>query len=855
MQHVRCAECGLYKHCKNSYIAADWHKRSGYPGDSCDILVIGEAPGRHEDEQGVPFVGQSGRLIRGVVDEFIDDLEIVYTNVVKCRPPNNKTPSKKQIGICNEVFLQKELVDFDPIVVILLGNIPLKAVLGESGITRWRGVEVERDGIIYVPTFHPAYVLRNPLVLGDFATDIERAFDLAYNDEVIIDASSGYSTTFVKTAIDAEKMRIRINDASSVGYIVAYDSEVTSLDVFGVNQHVVMVSFATRYNKQSWAVEVNGYTIPSIKCILEDPDIKKIGHNIKFDVIAAAELLNIWVDGVVGDTMLLSYIIDSQPGRHGLKMLAGRHLGMYDYDKELGDHLEAHKEANPSKGGDFGLVPLEIMTPYALKDAIATIELHEVLCKDLLPLQVVLHEQLLTPASLSIAYMEMNGCEIDSALVRSYIQSYEQEQEQYFELLCQDRHVIHYVDKRGKDFNPNSHVQVKEILFDRRYYNLKPLGFTDTGAPSTKWDLIKEYADEVPFIERLRMFKLLGKMLSTYLIPAKERWPRGDGRVNSNYLLHGTVTGRLASRQPNLQNIPTPEKEPGTLLERLPVKNIFTYTFGVFEDYDDHPDDYITAVMDGDEGCVCSIDYSGMELRTMASLANCASMAQAFADGIDVHSFVTEMLFKVKREDHSVNEWKPLRYRAKWVNWTLLFGGDEHTLHKLYGIPITEACNLVDKYYYAFPEVLDYKTKMIVRARELGYVESPFGRRRYVPYINDSNYSQKSRAEREAVNMPIQSAASDILLCALIVIDNLMHEYEFRSMMVNTVHDSIVFDVYPGEIDDLVTLCKDVMENLPTTYGPEWFPGLNFDWFTVPLVADAEIGSHYGNLKSYEGDK
>jgi len=327
---------------------------------------------------------------------------------------------------------------------------------------------------------------------------------------------------------------------------------------------------------------------------------------------------------------------------------------------------------------------------------------------------------------------------------------------------------------------------------------------------------------------------LLGKMLSTYLNPAIG-WKDEDGRVRSDYRLYGTDTGRAASRNPNLQNIPTPEKEPGTLLAHLPIKNIFTHTW--------------------EDGCLLCVDYSGMELRTMASVSNCQGMIDIFRRGEDLHSIVTEFLYDIKRSDYTAEEWRPIRYRAKWTNWTLLFGGSEYTLHRLYRLDKDEAHRLVTRYYELFPEVLEYKEDTLDFARANGYVRSMFGRRKYLPYINDWNDSRKKADERAGINMPIQSSAFDVLMCAMIIIDEEMRLRGMKSMIVNTVHDSIMLDIYSGELDAAAHLCKDVMENVTSRYGPKRFPRLDFSWFTVPLVADMEVGSHYGCLDKYEVER
>lgn len=848
-----CHACGLFEGCESPFMLPD-DRLVGY-GELADIMIIGEAPGSQEDRAGIPFVGQSGLLLHGVLEESgLQHYNVVITNVIHCRPPKNKTPTKKQIELCTGRLI-KEIEEYDPKVVVLLGNTPLKALLGESGITSWRGVVVERDGRTYVPSFHPAYILRNNTAMPAMVEDFEKIYELISGEKQTVSADDGYEFTIVETEKQAVRMSDWIRRSTRDGYRVGFDTEITSLRPFDLDQHVIMMSFAVnKPRKMSWAVVCEDDNVVDV-CIeiLEDASMKKIGHNIKFDALACLALLDTWVEGIVGDSMLLSYMLDSQPGRHGLKVLAGRFLGMYDYDRELNEYVQANEDANYRKGGSYANVPEQILAEYAAKDAIATLELHDLLYADLTDIQRVLYETLIIPTSGVLTQMEANGTQMDYDVVEDYIELYDKVQREQMSLMASNpivekfyNHRMSLMKTKSKDskkfaFNPNSPHHMRELLFDKKYFGLKPVGLTETGVPSTKWDLIKVYLDDCPFLEGYRYYKLLGKMLSTYLKPVIDKWPsESDDRVRSNYLIHGTVTGRLASRQPNLQNIPTPEKEPGTILESHPIKNIFTHTF--------------------EDGCLLAVDYSGMELRTMASVSQCQGMIDIFEKGQDLHSIVTCHLYGLDFDEFMVglrsndkdssNAAKAKRYRAKWVNWSLLYGGSWYTLHRLYNIEEAEAKRLVRLYYDLFPEVLEYKDKTLRFVREHGYVESPFGRRRYLPYINDNHRAKRAKAERDAINMPIQSAAGDVLLAALIIIDGLMVKQEFQSMMVNTVHDSVMFDVAPGELDDLAWLCQDVMETIGE-FSYEWFPGLDFTWFTVPLKVDLEVGSHYGSLKVY----
>lgn len=851
---VQCHICRLMENCRTPFMNPDESSLYHLGDDAqCDLLIVGEAPGSQEDEQGVPFIGQSGVLLReAVMEAGLEQFGVVYTNACRCRPDNNKTPNKKQIKACYDAFLLRDIKYYEPKVIILLGNVPLGSVLGESGITNWHGTVIDwsygdMGDVFVIPVFHPAYVLRNMTVLEDFVTDLEKAYSVLSGKEKHVCVADEY---LVYNHVGS-KTELILRESVEAGSLVSFDTETTSLRMFDEGEDIIVASFAVnKPRKIAWVTD----DWDTVKRILEDKDIPKVGHNIKFDIKSSYALLGHWVSGVVGDSMLLSYMLDPVPGRHGLKVLAGRHLGMYDYDKGLNEYTSANKKADPRRGGSFANVPLEILADYAAKDAIATLELHDQFYAELTDAQKTLYDELIMPANDMLANMESNGCAIDEAVVEDYIELYGETRQEQYDLMMEDATIQQYIadrlegaghsiTKKGRVkwkrnakfvFNPNSPVQMREVLFGDDYFGFPTVGKTNTGLDSTKWDLVKVYLDESPsFLGPYRYWKLLSKMLSTYLKPVLGRWcSSGDGRARAQYNLHGTRTGRLSSSQPNLQNIPTPEKEPGTILETHPIKNIFTHTW--------------------EGGCVLAVDYSGMELRTMASVSGCKGMTQAFEDNVDVHSYVTSLLYGIKRKDFTESEWKAKRYRAKWVNWSLLFGGSWYTLHNIYGIPEVEAKRLVDAYYGQFPEILEYKDVTLAFARVHGYVESMFGRRRYLPYINDGNRSMRSHEERSALNMPIQSAASDVLVAAMIVIDDLMREQDFQSLMVNTVHDSIMFDVYPGELDDLVHLCVDVMENLPHDYAEEYFPGLDFSWFTVPLKADVEVGSHYGSVKHYE---
>lgn len=869
-----CADCELASGCKTPGMGPDISgmRSTPEPGPDCvcDVMIIGEAPGHEEDLVGTPFVGASGTLLRTIVEDIgLDEFGLVYTNVVHCRPPNNAAPTARQIKACTPKLLA-EIERFGPRLIILLGNTPLKAVLGETGITAWHGAKLERDGAIYIPTFHPAYILRNNAELPAMVNDLQKSYDLLAHDNTVSEAEA-YDVTLVVGEADAEDMYGAIMAAG----IASWDTESRHANPYAADAKMLMMSFAVdKPEKRAWAVlPDNDKVAVYCKKILSGGMVKIICHNGKYDQHVVWKAWGIRVPNIVGDSMIASWVLDSTPGRHGLKHLAGRLLGMYEYNQELDRYHAQNPKSDPSKkGGDQSLVPVDVLAPYAAMDAIATLEVHKRLYKQMDTAQRTLYNQLLIPVNYVLQRMEENGVALDQYIVRRYTRAYGAIRDRNYGAMLDNPLVKKFsksrqarIDKAYNDkyagkvtrvkkpvfrFNPNSDLQMRELLFSSRYLGLEVLGKTAKGEPSTSWDYLKPFAHDNPFLPLYRYFTLMDKTLSTYVCPAAGKWLDADGRVRSTYNIPGTVSGRLSSSNPNLQNIPTPEKEPDTVLAVLPVKNIFTasdwgtsrLTQDTIAEFDELLGPYAYK-----GGLLLAADYSGMELRTMASVSHCQGMLDIFDRGDDVHRIVSAAIFNVPIEKVT----KEMRYAGKWTNWTLLYGGSEHTLYRLYGIPLAEGKRFVDTYYGMFPEILEYQKDTKQFAHDTGYIESMFGQRRHLPYINDKDRSRQADAEREAVNHPIQSVASQMLLMAMIIIDELMTlHYNLRSKMVNTVHDSIMFDVPLDEVHVMARVVRHVMENLKDA-SPKWFPGIDLSWFICPLKAEIEIGSHYGSLVEY----
>lgn len=837
-----CAKCGLFD-LYNGPVPDD--------GGDYTILAVGEAPGETEDVDGKPFVGRSGQLLRSVLDE-LGYPEVTFTNIVRCRPPNNKI-SKKHIRCC---YRSLPIQDNTKL-VLLLGNTPLNAVLGETGITRWNGVVVERDDILYVPILHPAYILRNAAATDDWLEALDNALS-AYDNGANEPADSHYAYQYPRSRPDIIHMCEALLESS----IIAFDTEVAYLDAYLDDNMVLAVSFATE--DEAWGVLIDH---PDDLAPLDDECLDMIcnvleahpyviGHNIKFDQMQCKAMLDCDFEAK-GDSMLLSFLIESKRGLHGLKRLAGYYLGMYDYDAELVTYVENHPDCNPGRGGSYKHISIDVLLPYAAKDAAATWQLHERLIGDLSEKQRILYDELIIPVSNTLYRVQCNGISIDYDTVERYRVVYGTARDDVLRRIRSDPMVMTYVEKRisglrgvAKDrfqFNPGSWQQKAVVLYGTSacrwlhkpkevgkwehykggYYGLKPLTFSDSGNPSTKRAWLEPYRTECPLVNDLAIYGMINKVLSSYITPLyTRRDASSDGRVRSSFNQHVVETGRLSSSNPNMQNIPTPEKEPDTILAYQPIKNMFSHTWH--------------------GGCVMAIDYSGMELRVFASLADCNAMIEIHKSGADFHRMVGHMVSGIPADDITVEQ----RYRYKWTNWTLLYGGSEYTLERLYGIPKEEGRAIIVQYYDKFPEVLAYKRKCEQFAKTHGYIETPFGNRRSLPDINSEERSRRSKAIREGVNTPVQGAAGLTTVMAMVIVDLIMAERGFKTMIVNTVHDSIVFDVYPGEEQAIARLCVNVMENI-VDYAASYMPNIDMEWLICPLKADVEAGPRYGAMEHF----
>ncbi|WP_368904733.1 DNA polymerase I [Taklimakanibacter lacteus] len=526
--------------------------------------------------------------------------------------------------------------------------------------------------------------------------------------------------------------------------------------------------------------------ITLLKPVLEDPSILKIGQNLKVAALIFRRL------GIalrsIEDTMLMSYALESGLNGHGRDELAQKHLG----HKPI-----AYKEvAGTGKSAvSFDKVPLDRATHYAAESADITIRLwllfHERLAREH---KTTVYQTLERPLVPVLAAMEREGILVDRAVLArlsgEFATSGARIEKQVYELA-------------GETFNIGSPKQLGDILFGRM--GLTGGRKTQTGAWSTDSDVLEDLAGQgIDLARQVLDWRQLSKLRSTYTDALPAFINPDTGRVHTSYALAATSTGRLSSNDPNLQNIPVRTEE-GRRIR--------------------------TAFIAPKGAKLISADYSQIELRVLAHVADIPQLRKAFADGLDIHAMTASEMFgvPVKGMDPAV------RRRAKAINFGIIYGISAFGLANQLGIPREEAANYIKTYFQRFPGIKDYMDSTRKEAREKGYVETIFGRRCHFPRITSPNASERSFMERAAINAPIQGAAADIIRRAMIRMPDALAKAGLGARMLLQVHDELIFEALDAEVEALKTLVKDVMEKAPE-------PAVKL---AVPLAVDARAAHNW----------
>ncbi len=521
------------------------------------------------------------------------------------------------------------------------------------------------------------------------------------------------------------------------------------------------------------------------KPVLENQAIRKIGQNIKYD-ISILKQYNVEVKGEIFDTMIAHYLM--QPDlRHNLNFLSEQFLG---YKPVSIEELIGKKGL---KQGSMRDVVVEKIKDYASEDADLTYQLKEIFEKELeknyLDNLSATMEMPLIPV---LADMEQAGIKVDTKALNEFAKKLNAE------LIKTEEKII---EQAGIHFNISSPKQLGEILFD--HMKLDPNAKkTKTKQYSTSEDTLQKISDKHPIIADVLEFRSLKKLLSTYVEALPKLINEQTGKIHTSYQQAVASTGRLSSKNPNLQNIPIRE-ERGREIRKAFI-----------------PSD--------DDHLLLAADYSQIELRVMAHMSQDANMVEAFNNNVDIHTSTAANIFHVENIDDVTSDQRRI---AKSANFGIIYGISAFGLSQNLNIPRMEAKQLIDEYFNGFPNVKAYMDKSISLAREKGYVETMLGRKNILKDINSRNGIVRSNAERYAINAPIQGSAADIIKLAMIDIFNVMQEKNYKSKMILQVHDELIFDVYKPELEEIKNLVRAKMEGAVK--------------LSIPLTVDIGTGENW----------
>ena len=524
----------------------------------------------------------------------------------------------------------------------------------------------------------------------------------------------------------------------------------------------------------------------SLRDLLEDGSVPKTLQNAKYDMLVLRSE-GVVLRGVEFDTMIASYVLD--PGRrsHSLDMLALEFL----------DHTMTSYVDVCGKGKSeitFDRVPLDVARDYSCEDVDMTLRMREHFEPQLDAHELTpLFKEVEMPLIGVLAEMEWNGIAIDAQRFATLKERFQRERE-----LVQ----LEIYKEAGEEFNIGSNVQLREVLFNR--LKLPVLKKTSTG-PSTDASVLQELAEEGHRLPSLLMeYRELAKLESTYLDTLPRSANPLDGRVHTSFNQTVASTGRLSSSDPNLQNIPI-RRELGRDIRRGFVPRA--------------------------GWTLLAADYSQIELRLLAHLSRDANFVDAFNAGGDIHRQTAAIIFDVPLESVT----SEMRGRAKTINFATIYGQGPHALSRQLGITHAEARDFIAKYFERFEGVKRYLDSMVEFAREHGYVQTIFNRRRYIPELRERNFNMRAFGERTAANSPIQGSAADLIKIAMIRVDDSFREQGFESRMLLQVHDELVFDVKPSELDAVREVVVYQMEHAAA--------------LSVPLVVDVGIGENWLDTK------
>lgn len=858
-----CKPCQLYKGCKSAIM-------NGEGSEEPVFLFVGEAPGETEDENGYPWCGEAGLVLREAIEEVgIDPKKCRFTNAARCRPPGNKLPAYA-IEHCRPHLL-REIHSLRPKVVILLGASPLRSVLNKTGVLKLHGNVVNGGPWQYVISFHPAWYLRNQTEVNykSFLEALKTAKRIAYPPKHAISREK-----FEQITVKDKRTLQEVVDIVKKAEYPATDIEGSTLSPFARFRKPLIGCIGFSWGDNVGAVfpihsrvQIDGIKVRPEECLeatrelWEDEALKWLLHYGKYDFVYTAVLHDIWLGGKKGygyyaDTELMAYCLNEKRGGKGLKELSA-FIGMMDYDRPKLQYCLEHPEANPESGGNLNFVPADILYDYNTKDCIATrrlfFHLRKKLKKDHLwerpfKFPIMYHNW-------TAAIQEINGVRIDKErnkeLEKLYTKRIAEQDEKLVNLSeikalqkWKDKELLKELIERVNSYKrpiPNPKKKVFELFeSNRELINLN--------SPDEKRKLVFDILDYEPLwktpsgkqesVEREVLERLNKKCKSrpltiiidrSELVSAKSkyidplpRWRGTDGKTHTTYRVDGQVTGRVSSEDPNHENFPKRNKLAMELRTQFATS------------------------LDG----IMEQDSKQIELRLVADRAKDDVMIEEFNSGKDPHKMGAQAGFEIsekKWEAMPKEKQKQIRTDSKsMISFGVIYGRSDEALAEDMGKSVKWAHDFKGRYFGKYDDIFAYLKERAEYIKKHKIVFSHFFRPRRLPEVDSDNASVVAEAIRQGINAPIQGDASDITWLAGWRLSHWLRKYKMHSKYIITVHDAGYVDYHHKEIEDIIYQHHLYMTDR------KWIEKMTGWYCEVPLDTDCFLGPNLGTMTELE---
>lgn len=761
-----------------------------------EIAFVGEAPGVQEARGGRPFIGPSGKLLELVMEHHgIHRKDVFLTNACLCRPADGSTPTRSAIEACKPRLVD-ELLEHDVNSVVALGNSAAEGTLGLSGVTKLRiGPGRYHDslpGVRIIPTLHPAAALRQADFFPTIVTDVGKLVNVAmvWDEPQYVVADN---------ELDALRLIQAVCDRGAEYLVVDIEVDVEKDFSFAHPNQYGMLCVGIGYARGKALVLGEGaMASEAVRSALGDllRSHRIAAQNGKFDLAGlypTLGALELWFD-----TMLASYACDERAGIHGLKFQGVEYLGAPQWDDEIKRYV--------GKGAGYGAIPRDKLYRYNASDIVATWALVEMYEKrfdtDETGTLRKVHD-FLVRASNQMMYVELNGIAVD----REYLKELEQEFLASIDIIREELDLV--IKRGGKDYdsrkspwqlNPNSPLQVKKWLLDNK------VEVNSTGKEVLEFILekhSKQISDDVKeFIGILLKHRKEAKLYGTYVKGIRQRLYRG--RVYPTFLLHGTTTGRLACRNPNMQNIP---RQSSIRKLFIPAKdgNVFLQT-----------------------------DYAQAELRVLTYLAKDTYFRDIFNGGQrDLFDELTPILYEDADKDKlGAAAWKELRIRVKAYVYGLAYGRRGFSIASEYDIPVSEAKQGMRRFFDVIPEIVSFREETRARVLSGEDLITPWGRHRRYGLITNENVKD---VMNEALAFLPQSTASDMCLSALVEVRQKTRGFAW---IRNIVHDSLLVECAPEDVEEVQSIVEAEMIAAGQLIVGDY----------VKIAVDSKVGQHWGEV-------